>query len=80
VPRFTLPTSRAMVVQNIFVAPLLREWSGPKENTTMDNLSPDEIEFLIDLVMDYQDTRDLNQVEWGNTKVVIDKLDSMLGD
>jgi hypothetical protein len=69
-----------MVVQNIFVAPPFAEWFGLKESTTMDNLSPDEIEFLIDLVMDYQDTRDLNQVEWGNTKVVIDKLDSMLGD
>ncbi len=69
-----------MVVQSIFVAPRFRAWCGPKENTLMDELSPDEIDFMIDLVVEYQDTRDLNQREWANTKVLLDKLDAMLGD
>lgn len=46
----------------------------------MEELTPDEIDFLIDLVIEYQDTRDLNQREWASTKVLLDKLDSMLGD
>lgn len=46
----------------------------------MEELTPDEIDFLIDLVIEYQDTRDLNQREWASTKVLLDKLDAMLGD
>lgn len=45
-----------------------------------EQLSSDELDFLIDLVIEYQDTRDLNQREWASTKVLLDKLDNMLGD
>lgn len=43
----------------------------------MDELSLEELEFLMDLIIEYQDTRDLNQREWGKTKVLLDKLDAM---
>lgn len=46
----------------------------------MNDLTPEELQFLIDLVIAYQDTRDLNQREWANTKVLVDKLDVMMGD
>lgn len=42
-----------------------------------DELSLEEIQFLIDLVIEYQDTRDLNQREWASAKVVADKLDAL---
>lgn len=79
-PRFTLPMNHAKVVVSIFVAPLLLGWSGRKGHMKMDELSPDDIEFLIDLLIEYQDTRDLNQREWGTTKALMDKLDALLGD
>lgn len=43
----------------------------------MDDLSLEELEFLIDLLVEYQETRDLNQREWANIKTILDKLDSM---
>lgn len=46
----------------------------------MDELTTEELQFLIDLVIAYQDARDLNQREWANTKVLVDKLDAQLGE
>jgi len=43
----------------------------------MDELSLEELEFLIDLLVEYQETRDLNQREWANIKMILDKLDAM---
>lgn len=43
----------------------------------MDNLTLEELEFLIELIVEYQDTRDLNQREWAHTKTVLDKLDAI---
>ena len=43
----------------------------------MDDLSLTELEFLIDLLVDYQETRDLNQREWANIKTILDKFDAM---
>jgi hypothetical protein len=43
----------------------------------MDNeLTLEELEFLMDLIIEYQDTRDLTQREWANTKTLLDKLDA----
>lgn len=42
----------------------------------MEELTLEELEFLIDLIIEYQDTRDLNQREWANTKILLDKLDA----
>jgi len=41
-----------------------------------DFLSLEELEFLMDLIIEYQDSRDLNQREWANTKALLDKLDA----
>lgn len=42
----------------------------------MDELTLEELEFLMELIIEYQDTRDLNQREWANTKTLLDKLDA----
>lgn len=41
----------------------------------MDDLTLEDLEFLMDLIIEYQDTRDLTQREWANTKTLLDKLD-----
>ena len=41
-----------------------------------DFLTLEDLEFLMDLVIEYQDSRDLTQREWAKTKVVLDKLDA----
>lgn len=43
----------------------------------MDDLTLEELELIIDLLIDYQETRDLNQREWANIKTILDKLDAM---
>jgi hypothetical protein len=67
-----------MVVRSIFVAPPLPGWSGQKVSTAMDEefLTLEELEFLMDLIIAYQDSRDLTQREWANTKALLDKLDA----
>lgn len=42
----------------------------------MDELSLEELEFLMELIIHYQDTHDLNQREWAKSKVLLDKLDA----
>lgn len=75
--RFTLPMNRVIHVESIFVAPPFVGWSGPKDDMTMDELSLEELEFLMELLIEYQDTRDLTQREWANTKTLLDKLDAI---
>jgi hypothetical protein len=41
----------------------------------MEGLTLEDLEFLMDLIIEYQDSRDLNQREWANTKTLLDKLD-----
>jgi hypothetical protein len=68
-----------MLVPSIFVAHLSIGWFGQKVSTSMSDdfyLTLEELEFLIDLIIEYQDTRDLNQREWANTKILLDKLDA----
>jgi hypothetical protein len=66
-----------MVVRNIFETLQSNGWCGQEVDTIMDDLTLEELEFLIDLIVEYQDTRDLNQREWAHTKTVLDKLDAI---
>jgi hypothetical protein len=69
--------SLVMHARNLSVIPVLAEWFGPKVSTTMDDFLLEELEFLMELIIDYQDTRDLNQREWAKTKALLDKLDAV---
>lgn len=92
--RATLSSTPTETVGTLFIAPTsLAEdalsfsedqdyegWFGLMANSTSEDLTPEQVELLINLLVEYQDKADLNQAEWAEAQSTLDWLDSLLED
>jgi hypothetical protein len=73
-------TNLAQVASNFFAGPDYERSCGQMTNSVSDDLSPDQVELLITLLIEYQDKAGLNQKQWAEAQSTLDWLDALLED